>query len=321
MTSVVVLTPNPAVDVTYRVARQVLGETVRVLEVRRRAGGKGLNVAGVLAGLGVPATAVQPVAGQSGRWLGERLAARGVAAVGVEVAGETRTTVAVVDGVGHPTLYAEPGPELSAADWDRVVAAVAGACERGGVLVVSGSFPPATDEAAVAALVAAGHRAGCRVVVDTAGPPLAAAAAAGADVLKPNAQEAAEATGARDPRAAADELHRRSGGAVALSRGAEGLLAVAADGSRLVQPAVPGVAGNPVGAGDAATAGLVAAMLVGATLDEALRWAAVVGAAAVLRPVAGEVDPADLAPLAARLPAGAAPRLPLPAGRTTGRTP
>ncbi|MBD8536528.1 PfkB family carbohydrate kinase, partial [Plantibacter sp. CFBP 13570] len=48
--------------------------------------------------------------------------------------------------------------------------------------------------------------------------------------------------------------------------------------------------GNPTGAGDAATAGLVAALRAGATLPEALRTAAAAGAAAVLEPIAGAID-------------------------------
>ncbi len=65
-------------------------------------------------------------------------------------------------------------------------------------------------------------------------------------------------------------------------------------------PAVPDVHGNPTGAGDAATAGLVLALtapgsrptatLAPADLRHALVAAAAYGAAAVLRPVAGEVD-------------------------------
>ncbi|WP_299036881.1 1-phosphofructokinase family hexose kinase [uncultured Pseudokineococcus sp.] len=314
MARLVVVTPNPAVDVTYRVARQVVGETVRVQEVQRRPGGKGLNVARVLRALGRDALAVQPLGGAAGAWVAAQLAAEGLPAEVVEVAGETRTTVAVVDGAAHPTLYAEPGPVLLAAELERLVDAVARACRPGDQLVVSGSLPPGADERTVAGLVAAGRSAGAAVVVDTSGAALAAACRAGADVVMPNTEEALATTGAPDLATAVAGLLDLGAGQVVVSRGADGLLSVARSGERCEQPAVPAVAGNPTGAGDAATAGFTAALDAGAGTADALRWAAVCGAAAVLQPVAGVVDAAELVELERRLPAPptGAPRHPLP---------
>lgn len=301
MTRVTVLTPNPAVDLTYRVARQRIGETVRVTGVTRRAGGKGLNVAAVLRALDVDAVAVHPSAGSPGRWIEEELSSAGIRSVAVPVPGQTRSTVTVVDDVDHPTVLTEPGPRLDADDWTAVCAAVREHCTAGGVLVVAGSLPPGVGPEEVAAVVSAGRAAGATTVVDVSGPGLLAAAAAGADLVTPNAAEALEATGATDLDEAVADLRRAGAGAVVVSRGAAGLLAVTRE-ERLEHVAVPGVVGNPTGAGDAATAGIATALLRGVPLPVALRWAAVLGAAAVLRPVAGEVDVADLPVLAARLP-------------------
>ncbi|MBM6405864.1 hexose kinase [Phycicoccus sp. CSK15P-2] len=312
---VVAVTPNPAVDVTYRVAEQRLGETVRVQEVIRRPGGKGVNVARVLAALGVPVVALQPVGGPTGDLVSAGLAQLGVEAVLVPSPVETRTTVAVVDDLSHPTLLSEPGGHQPPAVWDRLVAAVARLAVPRGWVVVSGSLPPGTPDGRMHDLVAAARDAGSRVLVDSSGPALLAAASAGVDVLGPNAAEALEATGTTGLDAAAEALLDAGAGTVVVSRGGDGLTAWTADRSRLDQPAVPGVTGNPTGAGDAATAGLVAALGRGATPADALREAAVTGAAAVLAPVAGEVDPDVLAGLADRLPTSGAPPLP-----TTPRT-
>jgi tagatose 6-phosphate kinase len=309
---VVVLTPNPAVDVTYEVAEQRLGETVRVSAVVRRPGGKGLNVVAVLGQLGVPAVALQPLGGSAGRWIEDSLRAAGTDAVVVAAPGETRTTVAVVDGRSHPTLYSEAGEALPEATWRELVDAVSRLCEPGGFLVVSGSFPPSTRPDQVAAVVTAARSAGARVLADTSGAALLAAADAGADIVKPNEAEAIEATGADGLEDAAAALLSRGAGCVVISQGADGLIGIDTDGSRHRQPAVPGVTGNPTGAGDAATAGLIAALDAGFPLDEALRWASVVGAAAVLAPVAGSIAGSDLTALADRLPAGARPTLTAP---------
>ena len=94
-------------------------------------------------------------------------------------------------------------------------------------------------------------------------------------VLKPNraeCQRAAEETGLdkADVVAAARWLARRTGRAVYLTRGEEGILLVEPDGSTTDLPAIP-VSGpiDIVGAGDSTPAGIVAGLLSGATHAEA----------------------------------------------------
>jgi len=92
----------------------------------------------------------------------------------------------------------------------------------------------------------------------------------------------------------------RSWGAhhVLLSAGAEGLHLVSDSGE--VWSARPGerLRGNPTGAGDAATAAVAAGLVRGLDWPEIVRDAVAWSGAAVLRPVAGEVDPTDVDRLA-----------------------
>ena len=346
---ILVVTPNPAVDVTYRVAEQRIGETQRVLEVQRRPGGKGLNVGRVLAATGVPTHAVLPLGGDGGRWIAHALDDLGLVHTDVAVLGETRTTVTVVDDLAHPTMFGEPGPVLSSDEWDAITTAVEtlldgdvgrtggadGAAGTAGAppaaaLVVSGSLPRDTDPTVVARWVTAARRRGVLSVVDCSGTALLAAASAGATVCKPNREELLEATGADDERSGALRLLGLGATVVVVSRGSDGIAAHTAE-HVLEVPAVPGVSGNPTGAGDAATAGLVSVLvdvLVGAglpgpdgsvpapddaTLFRALRSAAAHGAAAVLQPVAGVVDPADVQRFLSTPPAPAHDRTRTPA--------
>jgi 1-phosphofructokinase family hexose kinase len=289
---IVVVTPNPAVDVTYRVDEQRIGTTQRVRSVDRLPGGKGLNVARVLAGEGIATHSVLPLGGASGTWVADAVAALGLAATTVPVPGETRTTVTVVDDHAHPTMFGEPGPTVPPVAWLPVDEAVRALLPTAEALVVSGSLPVGSAAEVVTPWIADAVAAGVLVVADCSGPALLAAADAGATVCKPNREELAEATGCADERDGALALLDRGAGIVVVSRGADGIAAHTR--AEVVEvAAVPGVTGNPTGAGDAATAGLVLALTRDTAepdLATALRTAAAFGAAAVLRPVAGEID-------------------------------
>ena len=300
---ILVVTPNPAIDVTYEVGRQAVGEHVRVRRVTRVPGGKGVNVASVLAALGAWPTLVLPLGGDSGAWVASHLAGRDLDPHIVEVAAATRSTVVVVDGIQHPTMFTEPGEPLSESEVDELVLRVSVLAQSFPVVVISGSVPVGTTTEQVRRLVAAARSGGALVVVDTSGPALLAAADARADVVKPNAVEAVEATGAADLDGAVDALLRRGAQTVVVSMGVEGMVAV--DGERWwSQPAVPAVRGNPTGAGDASTAAFALALAEGGSMADALSRAAVVGAAAVLQPVAGAIDRGDVATLQDAVPLG-----------------
>lgn len=104
------------------------------------------------------------------------------------------------------------------------------------------------------------------------------------DVFLPNADEAIGLTGSADPRTAAEAIAARSRGRVVVKLGPEGCIAVDGDG-RVHEIAAPRVeAADATGAGDAFDAGLIAALLEGRSLPDALSFATRVGASVVARP-------------------------------------
>ena len=77
---------------------------------------------------------------------------------------------------------------------------------------------------------------------------------------------------------------------------------LAFDGKRFWKVLAPRIdAVNPIGSGDAFAAGLVWRLLRGEDLGEACRWAAAVGAANALTPMAGEVYQDDVNRLAGQV--------------------
>ncbi|MBD0712365.1 MULTISPECIES: 1-phosphofructokinase family hexose kinase [unclassified Streptomyces] len=298
---ILTVTLNTALDLTYRVPALVPHASHRVTQVVERPGGKGLNVARVLAALGHEAVATGFAGGTTGADLRVRLAATPVRDELVETAGATRRTVAVVDAAsGDTTQLNEPGPTVTPAEWvafrTRFLALLDGAA----AVALCGSLPPGIHVGAYAELVRLARAAGVPVLLDTSGEPLRRGIAARPDLVKPNADELAQLTGARDPGRATRETRRRGARAVVASLGPDGLLAATPEGLwRATPPAA--VRGNPTGAGDSAVAGLLSALAEGAPWPDRLRRAVALSAATVLSPVAGEFDATAYAELLPRV--------------------
>lgn len=300
---IVVLTPNPAVDETWHTAQLRPGTSHRVPTGTSRAGGKGLNVARILHGQGHEVMAIATVGGDTGAVFAAELDDSGIPHRLVPVAGATRRSIAVVDeSTGEPTLFNEIGAPLAADEADALCAAVLADAERGdarpGVVAVCGSLPPGFDPDRLCTLVAALHARGIRVIVDTSGPALRAAARAGASIVKPNRTELAEATGTADVLEGARKLRADGAGTVVVSLGEEGLVIVAP--GVVARARLPEAlrTGNPTGAGDAVVAALCADAVAGdreepvSRLRALARRAVAWSAAAVLMPLAGELSPA-----------------------------
>lgn len=290
------VTPNPAVDVTYRLDAVALHGVNRVDTVTRRPGGKGVNVARLLAARGLDVATYGFLGGSTGRQLRELLRdlQPAIEQRWTESDAETRLTIAVVDDT-DTTMFNEPGRPVTTADWDHLVSAVVSQCRPGDVVTVSGSLPAGSDPQQLARLVAGARDRGATVVVDTSGPALLASAEAGAHVLKPNHHELIEVTGADDIRSGITSLLEAGCRAVVASLGADGLILGTADGC-LTAGLGRALTGNPTGAGDALVAALAAGLSVSggadlnASLAQALPSAVAWSGAAVLSPVAGEID-------------------------------
>lgn len=283
------VTLNLALDVTYGVDELVVGGSHRVADIRQRAGGKGVNVARVAAALGHEVLALGFVGGVTGEIVAEELFDAGLTALLTPIRGETRRTVAIVNGAdGDATIFNEAGPTVSADEWrafhDRMPWA------RLGVLACSGSVPPGLPADAYAEIAVRARHHNVLTVIDVGGEALIAAAKAGA-VVRSNAAELREALGELSVEEGARQLVTAGATAAVITDGARGMVAASNKGAWRAMP-VERVAGNPTGAGDACTAVVAAAVAESPEPDwpEVLRSAVAASAAAVLTPVAGDID-------------------------------
>lgn len=287
---IITVTPNPAYDVTYTLPDLEPGTVHRVDLVRVRPGGKGVNVAAVLAALGEPVTAT----GLASERFAADVAALGITSAFVTALPDVRRTLAVVEPERVTSLW-EPGILVPETAGDDLVAALMTLLPQASAVVLSGSLPPGGDEALHARLATASVAAGVPTIVDTSGSALAAAAEVPCVVLMPNADELAELTGpcsdAREVAARSSELVSRGVHAVVATRGADGLLVTTQEGSWAARPPRP-VEGNPTGAGDAAAAAVARGLARGDTWATIAADAVTLSAAAVAADVAGAFDEA-----------------------------
>ncbi|OAR26299.1 1-phosphofructokinase [Streptomyces sp. ERV7] len=287
---ILTVTLNTALDITYRVPELVPHASHRVDEVTERPGGKGVNVARVLAALGHESVITGFAGGRTGAVLRELLAPLAPVDALVPVAGTTRRTIAVADtATGDTTQLNEPGPHVTADEWEAFLAAYGPLLREADAVALCGSLPPGVPVGAYADLVRRARAADVPVLLDTSGEPLRRGLAARPDLIKPNADELARLTGSREPLRAARDARRRGAHSVVASLGPEGLLAVTPDGTWQATPPAP-VRGNPTGAGDSAVAALLSSLVEGLPWPDRLKRAVALSTATVLAPVAGEYD-------------------------------
>ncbi|MGW4228287.1 1-phosphofructokinase family hexose kinase [Streptomyces sp. NPDC004980] len=305
---ILTVTLNTALDLTYTVPALVPHTSHRISEMSERPGGKGVNVARVLSALGHDTVVTGFAGGATGTVLRDLLGTLPRHATDapltdalVTVAGNTRRTTAVVDRTsGDTTQLNEPGPHIGSDEWAAFLRTYGELLPAADAVALCGSLPPGIHVGAYAELIRLARAAGVPALLDTSGEPLRRGIAARPDLVKPNADELAQLTGAREPLRATHDARRRGAHNVVASLGADGLLAVTPDGTWRAAPPAP-VRGNPTGAGDSAVAGLLSGLAEELDWPARLARAVALSTATVMAPAAGEFDRAAYADLLPRI--------------------
>lgn len=296
---ILTLTPNPSLDLTYELDELTRGEVQRAGSMSVEAGGKGINVSRNLIANGADSRAVAPVGGPSGEQFLSLLEGSGIDLVRVPVEEPVRMNVGVVENEGVVTKINAAGPRLSEEELDRVLTETTSAAQGAAWLAACGSLTPDAPTDFFARVVAVGREAGCRVAVDSSGPPMQAALEEGPDLIKPNLEELSEIVGRDlatfgDVLEAAKEVRAGGVGTVLVSLGADGAVLLDEEGA-LHADTPPFTPRSTVGAGDSLLAGFLfaAESRAGdrkAALTEAVAW----GAAAARLPGSRGPAPEDL---------------------------
>ncbi|MCH5642491.1 MULTISPECIES: 1-phosphofructokinase family hexose kinase [unclassified Gordonia (in: high G+C Gram-positive bacteria)] len=289
---ILTVTPNPSLDRTLELPGPLdRGEVQRAVATRAEAGGKGINVSRVVAEAAIATRAILPA--RDGDPLLRALDSVGLPYETVAVDGEIRSNITIAEPDGTTTKLNAPGTELDAGQLSALGDLIRTHAADAVWVTLCGSLPPGVPVDWYRTVADDLSDLGCRIAVDTSGPPLHAAALGSVDLLKPNEDELAEVTGADGEVfrrsastgdfgpivAAARTIVDRTGGAVLSTLGATGAILTTPAGSWFATPP-PIVPRSTVGAGDSSLAGYLVAETRGASEPERLRSAVAYGAAA-----------------------------------------
>jgi 1-phosphofructokinase family hexose kinase len=296
---IVTVTVNAALDRTLTVPVFQLGYRHRSSEVLTLAGGKGINVARALKHLDVPVVATGLTGGRTGTRIVEELTSEAILNDFVRIAGESRTSTAVVDPTGGTyTEINEWGPEVTSAELETLREKLHYLARGADFVVLAGSLPRKVPTSFYADAIRDLTRRDVRVVLDSEGEPLQLGVEAAPFLVSPNQREAEQLVG--------QELEEDEDFLMALEAIAEmgarnvivtlenGCFALLRSGRkthrfRALAPHVE--PRSAVGSGDVLLAQFLAGVLDERSPEYTVRLAVAAGSAAVLALGAGRFDP------------------------------
>ena len=295
---ILTVTLNAAIDRTLTVPNFQLGQRHRASLGLTLAGGKGINVARALKQLGIPVIATGLAGGRTGTRFVEELTTESILNDFVRIAGESRTSTAVVDPTSSSyTEINEWGPSVSESELATLLEKLRYLSQSAEYVVFSGSLPRDVAPDFYAEAIRELNRRGVRSVLDCEGEPLRLGTAAEPFLVSPNQSEAESLVGQEfhddeDFQSALDTIADMGARNVLITQ-ETGCVALSREDRerRRFRAGAPRVeAVSAVGAGDVLVAAFLAGSLAGRPVEESLRDAVAAGAASTLEVGAGRFD-------------------------------
>ncbi len=276
------VTFNPALDYVVRVKDFTQGAVNRTYSEQIFYGGKGINVAAILANLGLESTALGFIAGFTGDEI-ER---------GVKKLGFSSDFIRVKEGMSRINVKLKSneeseingmGPVITQEDADELFLKL-DKLQKGDVLVLSGSIPSSMDDRIYEKIMARLEEKEIQIVVDAEKGLLLNVLKYHPFLIKPNNHELGDMFGVtlhneREIEEYAKRLQAMGARNVLVSMAGDGALLVTEEGTVYQQGVARGVVKNSVGAGDSMVAGFLAGYLKTGDYEYALRLGTAAGGA------------------------------------------
>jgi len=293
MSDILTITLNPAYDVSTEVYTVAPGPKLRCEPPRFDPGGGGVNVSRAVSRLGGVSTAFVALGGQTGAMFHSLLDAEDFEVAQFEIKGNTRQSLAVIEtSTRQQYRFQLPGPDWSPEQTAAMLEHLRPHLGRGRIVVMSGSLPPGVPADISSTVNRLAVECGARLILDTSGAALMAAAANSGPpfaLLRMDGAEAAEVSGRTftSPAELADyglELVRAGvAEQLVMSMGASGTVGVSASERFFCQPPKLETL-SAIGAGDSMVAAIALELSRGGNLADAVRHGVAAAGSAVLTP-------------------------------------
>lgn len=184
------VTMNASLDKAYFMKAPIVNGTVMRLDsCRTSAGGKGVNVARIVALCGAKVQATGLTGGFNGQQLEALLDKDGIAHQFGHMEGETRCCINILDQKYGSTEYLEPGCEVSASEEQQFMQRYPDIIRDSDVVTISGSIPRGVKKDIYGRMATIAKAMGKAVILDSSGETLKQGIQSCPTVVKPNRDE------------------------------------------------------------------------------------------------------------------------------------
>jgi len=295
--SVLTITMNPSVDISYPLEHLNIDTVNRVKDVSKTAGGKGLNVTRVLKQLNIPVTASGIIGGTIGQYITNQLDENQIEHAFMKINQESRNCIAILHDNGDQTEILEAGPTLSKDDEDSFIEHFGNQVSGFDLVTISGSLPQGLSTALYSKMVSVAAKHNVPVILDSSNEALRLALENDVKpfMIKPNQDEIAQLIG-KDitdlndlkNKLATEKIFNNIPWVV-VSLGSKGAFVKYHDDFFKVNiPKIHAV--NPVGSGDSTVAGLAAGLVLNENPEDIMKRAMTVGILNTLQEKTGNID-------------------------------
>lgn len=290
---------TPCLQRTLQFVRLELGDVNRARAVTLSAGGKACTLAHVLQALGEQPLVTGFIGGGTGQIVADYLREREIACNFVATNQSTRTCSTILDETtGQVTELVEEAALPTPDDWCQFDGKLVALLVECGMVIISGALPPKAPDYIYANIAQKAVTLGVPLLIDSQKTPLINTLAYQPLLIKLNRRELATTcqialeSDADIVQAARGLLARGSQWALVTQGAHPAWLIGARELWRCRPPQIQAV--NPIGAGDATTAGVAYALRQGQSMPDATRFGLACGTADALTLVPGDVQRAEV---------------------------
>ncbi|MDQ0359323.1 1-phosphofructokinase [Breznakia pachnodae] len=284
---IITVTMNPAIDKTAVVDELVVGGLNRLEQTMMNAGGKGINVSKTIQALGGESLATGFIAGTNGAFIKESLDQLSIDNDMVEVAGNTRVNLKVLNKDMDLTELNEEGPYIDEVALRALVDKIVKHASKNDYVVLSGSVPGSVPKDIYAKLIKQLKQNKIKVILDADGDLFAHAIEEVPNVIKPNKYELCKYYEISED-CKNDEIVKlgkalldKGMQLIAISMGKEGALFIDSEHTAMVK-GLKVDAHSSVGAGDAMVAAIAYGLEQELSFEELVKLAVATSAGAVM---------------------------------------